>query len=114
VSSVTDVAGANWSNYVYAFATAAAAKAFAAAYFDGAKHCADGSNVTADTVGDSSFTYTQNEHGGGFAPAIVVVAQVSYLVTIVLDGPNLGTNPPASELTALVLVSVSRLTHATT
>jgi hypothetical protein len=113
VSTVTDVAGANWSNFVYAFGTAAAANAFASAFSAAAKQCATGSNVTADTVGDSSFTYTQKGYGGTFAPAIVEIVQVSYLVTMVLDGPNLGTNPPASELAPLVLISVSRLSAAT-
>jgi hypothetical protein len=66
-----------------------------------------------DTVGDSSFTYTQKGYGGTFESAIVEIVQVSYLVTMVLDGPNLGTNPPASELAPLVQTSVSRLSAAT-
>ncbi len=113
MSTVTDLAGGNWSNFVYAFGTAAAANAFATASFAAAKQCATGSNVTADTVGDSSFTYTQKGYGGSFAPALVEVVQVRYLVTMVLDGPNLGMNPPASELAPLVQTSVGRLSAAT-
>ena len=109
---VTDGKGFNWSNIVFSFDGAADAHAFATAYFAAAHNCATGSDASSDTLGDFSFTYTQKGYAGGFGPATVAVVQVGYLVTIVLDGPNIGPYPPSSELPPLVQRSVSKLTAA--
>ena len=99
---VTDVKGFNWSNVVFSFDDAADAHAFAAAFFAAARQCATGSGASLATLGDYSFSYTQKGYAGGFGSATVEVVQVAYLVTMILDGPNIGANPPASELPPLV------------
>jgi hypothetical protein len=111
-SRVTDVKGFNWSNVVLSFDDAADAHAYATAFFEAARNCATGSGASPGALGDSSFTYTQRGYAGGFGPATVEVVQVGYLVTMVLDGPNLGNGPPASELPPLAEQSVSKLTSA--
>ncbi len=111
-SLVTDGKGFNWSNVVFSFDDAADAHAFATAYFAAAGTCTTGSGASSDTLGDYSFTYTQKGYAGGFGAATVEVAQVRYLVTMVLDGPNIGPYPPASELPLLVQKSVSELMSA--
>jgi hypothetical protein len=115
VFQVTDVAGRNWTNFVFAFDTPSDAHAFATNFFTAAmQQCATGSSAAVDTLGDYSFSYTQKGYGSGFGDATVEVVQVKYLVTMVLDGPNLGgTNQPQSELRSLVQTSVTRLTSAT-
>lgn len=113
VFRVTDTQGENWSNVVFAFDTATDANAFATAFFAAGQRCATGSGAVADTLGDYSFRYTQKGYGSGFGDATVRVVQVKYLVTLVLDGPNIGPYPPASELSTHLQTSVSRLMSAT-
>ena len=111
---VTDASGENWLNFVFGFDTAGDAHAFATAFFAAAMGCSTGGGVTADTLGDFSFMYTQKGYGGGFGDATVEVVQVKYLITMVLDGPNLGgSNPPVSALRTLVQTSVARVMSAT-
>jgi hypothetical protein len=109
---ITDATGFNWSNVVFSFDKAADAHAFATAYFAAAGNCATGSGARSDVLGDYSFNYTQKGYAGGFGSATVEVVQVAYLVTMVLDGPNLGPNAPASELATVERDSVSELTRA--
>ncbi len=111
---VTDVSGKNWLNFVFAFDTAADAHAFVTAFFTAAMQCGTGGGATVDTLGDYSFVYTQKGYGGGFGDATVEVVQVKYLITMLLDGPNLGgPNPPLSALRTLAQTSVARVTSAT-
>jgi hypothetical protein len=109
---ITDATGFNWSNVVFSFDNAADAHAFATAFFAAAGNCATGSGARSDVLGDYSFNYTQKGFAGGFGSATVEVVQVAYLVTMVLDGPNLGPNAPASELATVERDSVSELTRA--
>jgi hypothetical protein len=111
-SLVTDGTGFNWSNVVVSFDDAADAHAFATAFFTSAGNCGTGSGAISDTLGDYSFTYSQKGYAGGFGPATVEVVQVGYLVSMVLDGPNIGPYPPPSELRTLVQKAVSLLMGA--
>jgi len=110
---VTDGSGYNWTNVVTSFDTIAGAHAFATAFFSAVQHCATGSGAGTDTVGNDSFRYVQHGPGGGFGNATVEVVQVVNLITIVIDGPNIGPYPPSSELGLLVRASVTKLTNAT-
>jgi hypothetical protein len=111
---VTDFAGANWTNLVFAFDAPTDAHAFATTFFTAAmQQCATGSGAALDTLGDYSFVYTQKGYSSGPGYATVEVVQVKYLVTMVLDGPNIGPYPPSSELRPLVQTSVAKLESAT-
>lgn len=109
VIRVTDGTGFNWTNMVTSYDTASDAQAFATAFFNAAKQCASGSGAATANLGNYSFTYTQGGYGSGFGDATVEVARVRSLLTVVVDGPNIGPNPPSAQLDQLAQTSVTKL-----